>query len=80
MIDTTTQKPLRIWNYGGAGGTIIVPVDILDKVKHLLDANRVSYWVADEALSVDEEPEVTFITLSQKSDPVKIQQLLDSAP
>jgi hypothetical protein len=77
MIDTITRKSLRVLNDGGAGGTIIVPMEILERVKGLLDSNNVAYWVAEEALSVDDEPEVTFITLSQKCDPAKVQQLLD---
>jgi hypothetical protein len=82
MNDTTTQKPLQVLNYAntGKGGTIIVPMDILDKVKTVLDANKVFYWVDEEALSIDDGPEVTFITLSQKCDPNKVQQILDSVP
>ena len=80
MIDTITHKPLQVLNYGGTGGSIMVPMDILDKVKALLDANQFAYWVDDEALSVDDEPEVTFITLSKKCDSATVQQVLDSVP
>ena len=80
MIDTITRKPLQVWHGDGPGGTIMVPMDQLDQVTQLLDTNDIFHWVDDEALSVDGEPEVTFITISKKHDPAKVQELLDGVP
>ena len=63
MIDTTTQKPLQVWADSGAMPYMIVPVEQLDRVTALLDANKISYWVDEEALSTDGGPEVIFINI-----------------
>jgi hypothetical protein len=80
MNDTTTRKPLRVSTDGGAGPYIVVPVSQLDQVVALLDANKVSYWVDEEALSIDGKPEIIFVNLERGSDPAAIQRLLDSIP
>jgi len=80
MIDTTTDKPLRVLQFGNARPYIVLPVLQLDKVTDLLDANKVSYWVDEEALSIDGKPEVIVINLGHGSDPAAIQRLLDSIP
>lgn len=53
MIDTTTHQRLLVSTDGGAGPYIMVPVSQLEKVTAQLDAHRVSYWVDEEALSLD---------------------------
>ncbi len=78
MIDTMTDKPLQV--DGGSYPYIMLPLSQLDTVRALLDANKISYWVDEEALSVDGEPEVIWINLSRKTDPKEVQQLLDSVP
>ena len=80
MIDTITRKPVRVLTYGDDGSDIVVPLDLLGKVERLLDTNGVLYDVDEEVLSIDGGPETAFITLGNKSDPVKVQQLLDSVP
>ena len=80
MIDTTTRKPLYVSTDGEAGPYIMTPVAQLEAVKALLDANRVSYWVDEEAISLDGKPEVAVINLGRRSDPERVQRLLDSIP
>ena len=80
MIDTTTQKPLCVSTDGGAGPYIVVPVAQLDQVRTLLDVNKVSYWVDEEALSLDGKPEIIVINLARRSDPAMLQRLLDRIP
>ena len=78
MIDTSTQKPLRVSTAGNAGPYIMVPVDQLESVRNLLDTNEISYWVDEEAVSLDGKPAITVINLGQQTDPKIIQGLLDS--
>jgi hypothetical protein len=78
MIDTTTDKPLCVSTDGDAGPYIMVPVPQLERVRALLDANKVRYWVDEEAISLDGKPEVAVINLGRESDPKRIQRLLDS--
>jgi hypothetical protein len=80
MIDTTTRQPLLVSTDGEAGPYIMVPVTQLDTVTALLDANKVSYWVDEEAISLDGKPEITVINLGHRSDPATVQRLLDSIP
>ncbi len=80
MIDTTTCQHLYVSTDGGAGPYIMVPVSQLDKVKALLDANKVPYWVDEEAISLDGKPEVAIINLDHGSSPAVVQSLLDSIP
>jgi hypothetical protein len=77
-IGTTTRKPLRVSTDGGAGPYIVAPISQLDQVVALLDANKVAYWVDEEAISIDGKPEIIFINLERGSDPAVIQGLLDS--
>lgn len=78
MIDVTTHERLYVSTDGGAGPYIMVLEEQLGAVKALLDQNNVSYWVDEEAISIDGKPEVAVINLDHRSDPVTVQRLLDS--
>ena len=80
MIDTTTRQPLSVSTDGGAGPYIMVPVTQLDKVRSLLDANKVRFWVDEEAISLDGKPEVAVINLGHGTNAAMVQSLLDSIP
>jgi hypothetical protein len=80
MIDTTTRQPLYVSTDGDAVPYLMVPVAQLESVITLLDANEVSYWVDEEAISLDGKPEIAVINLSQGSDPQSVQALLDRNP
>jgi hypothetical protein len=80
MTDTTTHKPLYVSTDGDAGPYIMAPVAQLDTVRSVLDANKVRYWVDEEAISLDGKPEVAVINLGHQSDPATIQRFLDSIP
>jgi len=80
VIDTTTRQPLYVSTDGDAGPYIMVPVAQLDKVKALLEADKVPYWVDEEAISLDGKPEVAIINLGHGSSPAGVQSLLDSIP
>ena len=80
MIDTTTRQPLHVSTDGNAGPYIVVPVSQLDKITTVLDANKVSYWVDEEAISLDGKPEIVVINLGRGSKPAWFQTLLDSIP
>lgn len=80
MIDTTTDKPLKVSTECDAMPYIMVPVAQLEKVRTLLAANECSFWIDEEAISLDGKPEVIVINLGHGSDPEKVQHLLDSIP
>jgi hypothetical protein len=80
MIDTTTRQPLYISTDGGAGPYLMASVAQLEKVSAMLEANKVPYWVDEEAISLDGKPEVTVINLGHETSPAAVQSLLDSIP
>ena len=80
MIDTTTRQPLYVSTDGDAGPYIMLPVAQLDKVRGLLDANKIPYWVDEEAISLDGKPEVAVINLGHGSNPATVQRFLDTIP
>jgi hypothetical protein len=80
MIDTTTRQRLDVSTDGDAGPYIMVPVAQLDKVRALLERNKVPHWVDEEAISLDGKPEIAVINLGHGSNPAVVQSLLDSIP
>lgn len=80
MIDVTTKKPLPVLTDGNAGPYIMVPVEQIDTVRALLDQNSIRYWVDEEAISLDGNPEITVVNLGQGTDPAAVQGILDSVP
>ena len=52
MIDTTNRQRFQVSTDGGAEPYIMVPVAQLDKVRALLEAYQLPYWVDDEAISL----------------------------
>jgi hypothetical protein len=79
MTDTSNRKPIRVSTDGTSGGYIMVSVDQLDKVRKLLQENDVPHWVDHNAISVDGRPAVAVINLGRRTDPRRVQELLDAA-
>ncbi len=50
MTDSTTRRPIRVSTDGTSGPYIMVPVELLEKVRKLLLENDVSHWVDHNAL------------------------------
>ena len=79
MIDVSTKQPLSVSTESDAGPYIMVPVEQIDDVRGLLDANDVPYWVDEYAISLDGKPEVTVVNLDRGSDPAAVQSILNNA-
>ena len=79
MIDVSTDRQLCVSTDGNAGPYIMVPVVQLDKVRTVLSDNAISYWVDQEAISLDGKPEITVVNLGRDADPKIVQQHLDDA-
>jgi hypothetical protein len=79
MTDTTARRPIRVSTDGTSGPYIMVPVELLEKVRTLLVENDIPHWVDHNAISVDGRPAVTVINLGQRVDPRRVQDLLDAA-
>jgi len=58
----------------------MVSISQLPDVRRLLDSNRIPYWVDEDAISLDGEPEVSVINLRGDADPKSIQRMLDAIP
>ena len=79
MMDASTQKPLHVSVDGNAGPYIMVPVQQIGDLCTLLDAHNISYWVDEDAISIDGKPEVTVVNLRPGTDAATVQSILDSA-
>ncbi len=77
MIDTSTRKPINVVADDDAEPYITLPLEQLEQVTKILDANQISYWVDDESLSIDGKPPIIDIYLGDRCDPIKVQRLLD---
>ena len=80
MTDAATNQRLRVSIDGPAGPYIMLPVSQLDDVRKLLDSRGISYWVGENAISLNGAPEIAVINLGRAGDALGVQTLLDSAP
>ena len=78
MTDSATKKPIRVSADETVGTSITLPVVQLDRVRDLLVANSVRFWVDHVAVSIDGRPPETVINLARGTDPVRVQALLDT--
>lgn len=79
MLDISTNKKMYVSTDGTAGPYIMVPVEQLAKVRALLDANDIPYWVDEAAISLNRKAEITVVNLGRACDPSHVQDLLDQA-
>lgn len=79
MVSTSTQKPLKVIAGGTAGSYVIVPLEQLDQVRKVLQANAIPHWVDHYAISIDGRPPSVVIDLDRKAEPDRVQALLDAA-
>jgi hypothetical protein len=80
MIDVATQKPIKVGKGIESGPFIEVSMAQLDKVRAVLDAHGIKYWVSDSIMSFNGAPPVTWVHFYRKSDPQEIQARLDGDP
>jgi hypothetical protein len=77
MIDETTQERFRVSNDKDAGPYLMVTLNQLDVIRAALDRHKVRYWVDGDAISLDNEPAVTWINFGRAGDAARIQSILD---
>jgi hypothetical protein len=80
MIDAMTRKPLHVSTDGTAGPYIMVPVSQLADLRDILDKHRVRYFVEEDAISLDGEPEIAIVDLGHGANAAAVQAILDSVP
>jgi hypothetical protein len=80
MIDTATQKPVRVSGDLASGSYIRLSVDQLDHVRQLMVNNDIPHWVDHHTVSVDNGPAMTVINIGLRVNPNRVQALLDAAP
>lgn len=78
MIDTATQKPIRVSSESPSGPYITLSVNVLDRVHKLLQENGISHWIDHQLISFDGRPAEAIINIHKKSDPHQVQALLDA--
>jgi len=78
MIDPGTQKPFRVLTDALAGSYIKVSMNGLECLRKILEDNDIRHWVDHYAVSVDSGLASKMIYLHRKTDPTRVQVLLDS--
>jgi hypothetical protein len=79
MTDTAMNRRLRVSTDGTAGPYIMVSVSDLGKLRQVLEGHGVSYWVEEDAISLNGRPHTTVVNLGRGADARAVQRLLDSA-
>jgi hypothetical protein len=79
MIDTDTNKPVRVLGDSISRAYIRVSLKHLEFVRKLLLDNQIRHWVDHLAISVDGSPPLIVVNLSKGTDPHQVQALLDQA-
>ena len=79
MIDCETNERLTVSVERDAAPYLLVPLEQLPEVTRVLDAHRVVYSVAEDAVGLDGEPFIAIIDFSRNSDASRLQTLLDAA-
>jgi hypothetical protein len=79
MIDVATKKPVQVRMALESGPYLDVSMAQLGKVREVLDAAGIKYWVDSSAVSVNGAPAMTYVWINQKADPQIIQARLDEA-
>jgi hypothetical protein len=79
MIDVATQKPVKVKMAIVSGPYLDISMAQLDKVRAVLDAAGIKYWVSDSAISVNGAPAMTYVWINREADPDFIQARLDEA-
>ena len=80
MIHSLYRKSIEVETNWGVEPYITLPLEQLDRLTALLDANQISYWVEDEVLSLDGGPKIARVTLDEHTDAARVQRLLDNVP
>ena len=78
MIDSSTQRPVRVLGDITYGSIIEVAVSQLDLVRKLLSDNDIPHWVENNFFWFDDRPPVAFINVRKGTDPLRVQALFDA--
>lgn len=79
MIDPQTQEPVVVSKDGDAGPYIMVVLAQLDRVASVLRDNGITFWVDEDAISLNGKPEIAVVNLDRGTDAARVQQMLDRA-
>lgn len=79
MIDSLTKKPLKIIPEEKGGPSLRIAVEQLKDVQKVLDEHKVDYWVPEYAFSFNDGPMKISVYFSSRTDPKKVQKILDVA-
>jgi hypothetical protein len=76
---TNPARPVQVFDGGTAGPYVILLASLVERVRKILDDNRIRYRVCHTVISVDGKPATTCIFLAPQTDLDHAQSLLDAA-
>jgi hypothetical protein len=80
MIDTVTNKPIRVQVHKDVQPFFKLPMDQVNAVSKLLEANGIKFWIDNHSISFDGLPYVTTIHLRWGMNVEQVQAILDATP
>lgn len=78
MIDTSTQKPLRVSTEAPERPYIRLPYDQVDELRSLLDRHGVRYRVEENISSLNGGPWIAYVNLGRGVVAEDVQAILDT--
>jgi hypothetical protein len=80
MSVTRDEEQLYVSTDGTAGPYIIVPVSLLDSVRHALSEARISFTIDEDAVSLAGQPALSVVDLGDGADIVRVREVLEGLP
>jgi hypothetical protein len=80
MQNIKTQKPIKVGGDWTENPFIFMPVEQLQAVQQLLDANGIAYRTSDIYISIEGGPMKAQVRLASGTDTHRVQAILDSVP
>ena len=79
MRDAMTGQLIRVSAESASGPYISLSAHEVERVRSILEANNIPFWVDHRFVSVDGKPALAVINLGRKTDPDQVQAILDAA-
>ena len=77
MSATRDEEELYVSTDGTAGPYIIVPVNLLDSVRHALSQAQISFAIDEDGVSLGGQPALSVVDLGDGADIVRVREVLE---
>ena len=78
MIDSEMQTKVEVLTEGGGYPNLMIPLSQLPEVSDILKRHGIPFWVAQDAIQIDDKPIIAFVNFAVDADAALIQAVLDA--